>query len=154
SWRLTAPLRRGKRTLRRARRAPRRFRRPAPPAAPDPGPTLSRDTPLVHRPLVSIVTPVHDVDPEWLGRAVESVRTQTYPHWQLCLADDGSANPRTLEYLRSLDGDPAIAVSFGEAGGISAASNRALALAEGELVAFLDHDDELDPDALLECVRR
>jgi GT2 family glycosyltransferase len=108
----------------------------------------------VFRPLVSILTPVHDVDPEWLSRAVESVQRQTYPHWQLCLADDGSTNERTLEYLRTLAGEPMIDVSFADANhGIAAASNRALEAAEGEFVAFLDHDDELDPDALLECVR-
>jgi GT2 family glycosyltransferase len=37
--------------------------------------------------------------------------------------------------------------------GIAAASNEALALAEGEFIALLDHDDELEPDALLECIR-
>jgi GT2 family glycosyltransferase len=105
------------------------------------------------RPLVSVVTPVFDTDPEWLRRAVDSVCAQTYPHWQLCLADDGSTSEATLAYLRSLEDEPAIDVSFGENGGIAAAANRALTLARGELVAFLDHDDELEPDALLECVR-
>ena len=139
SWRVTAPLRRAKHSLRRARRGLRRVRRPRP----APGYTgvrtsaAPRPVPIAVRPLVSVVTPVHDVDPEWLRRAVESVRRQTYAHWQLCLA-----------------GDPAIDVSFDEANsGIAAASNRALEAAEGEFVAFLDHDDELDPDALLECVR-
>ena len=105
--------------------------------------------PLDFRPLVSIITPVFDIDPEWLSRAVESVRRQTYPHWQLCLADDGSTNERTLEYLRTLADEPGIHVSFGDDNrGIAAASNRALEAAEGEFVAFLDHDDELAPDAL------
>ena len=161
SWRVTAPLRRTKRTLRRARRATRRFRRPhlrpgsgALSVATAANGPAARSTPLVLRPLISIVTPVHDIDPEFLRRAVESVRRQTYPNWQLCLADDGSTNERTLEYLRALAGEPGIEVSFDDANrGIAAASNRALETAEGEFVAFLDHDDELDPDALLECVR-
>ena len=65
---------------------------------------------LRHRPLVSILMPVFDTDPEWLGRAVESVRRQTYPHWQLCIADDGSTNAPTRDYLATLAGDPAISV--------------------------------------------
>ncbi len=155
SWRLTAPLRSAKREVRSIRRLAWRARmshgrrRPVE-AAPRPAPDLAQ---LRAHPLVSVVTPVFDTEPEWLRRAVESVRAQTYPHWQLCLADDGSTRPDTLAYLRSLQGEPAIELSFGENGGIAAATNRALGLARGELVAFLDHDDELDPDALLECVR-
>ena len=157
SWRVTAPLRSAKQGLHRGRYLAERARRRRSGTAlsravhhPAPAATVE----LTYRPLVSVVTPVYNTDPQWLEAAVESVRAQTYPHWQLCLADDGSTNEATLAYLRSLDGDPSIVVSHGENGGIAAATNRALGAAEGEFVAFLDHDDELDPDALLECVRR
>ena len=157
SWRMTAPLRSAKQELHRARYLGERARRRRSGAAlaravqrPTPAATVE----LTYRPLVSVVTPVYNTGPKWLEAAVESVRAQTYPHWQLCLADDGSTNEATLAYLRSLDSDPSIAVSHGENGGIAAATNRALSAAAGEFVAFLDHDDELDPDALLECVRR
>jgi GT2 family glycosyltransferase len=159
SWRLTAPLRAAKRDVRSLRRLAwraRRARTTSPPREHAPVPAAA-DAALVqlrHRPLVSVVTPVFDVDPEWLGRAVESVRGQTYPDWQLCLADDGSTNEGTRRYLRSLAGDPRISVAFAATNeGIAAATNRALEAARGEFVAFLDHDDELDPEALLECVR-
>jgi GT2 family glycosyltransferase len=157
SWRVTAPLRTAKGKVRRARhlvwRAGRRRRVPRGTASPAARPRRPVQ-PLRSQPLVTVVTPVYDTDPKWLARAVDSVRRQTYPRWQLCLADDGSTNRATLEYLRSLAGDPAIDVRFGEANeGIAAATNHALDAAEGEFVAFLDHDDELDPDALLECVR-
>jgi GT2 family glycosyltransferase len=110
---------------------------------------------LPHRPLISVVTPVYDTDPEWLGRAVESVRRQTYPHWQLCLADDGSTDGRTLAYLEGLAAEPGIEVLRCDGNcGIAAATNLALTAARGELVAFLDHDDELHADALLACVAR
>ena len=158
SWRLTAPLRQGKSQVLRARQARHRLerlRREWFPAAPETSPPAHGPAAeLRHRPLVSIVTPVFEIDPRWLRSAVESVRAQTYPRWQLCLADDGSSSPATVEYLQVLAGDPAISVTFGENAGIAAATNRALAAAEGEFVAFLDHDDELHPDALLECVRR
>ncbi len=86
SWRLTAPLRTAKHDVRKARRAVRRVRRPAAPAARGPSPQRAAAPPLTVRPLVSVVTPVYDTDPRWLARAVESVRRQTYPHWQLVLA--------------------------------------------------------------------
>src|SRR6185312_7134572 len=126
SWRVTAPLRSAKRDIRGVRRLAWRARmargrrRPVA-AAPRPAPDLAQ---LHTQPLVSIVTPVFETDPEWLRRAVDSVRAQTYPHWQLCLADDGSTRAETLTYLHSLEGEPAIEVSFGENGGIAAATNR------------------------------
>ena len=98
---------------------------------------------------------MYETDPRVAPAGVStSVLAQTYPHWQLCLADDGSTSEATLACLASLAGDPAIRVVHGENGGIAAATNRALASAEGEFVAFLDHDDELAPDALLACVSR
>ncbi len=74
-------------------------------------------------------------------------------NWQLCLADDGSTSPETREVLLECQGDSRIKIAtLPSNGGISAASNAALALAEGEFVAFLDHDDEITPDALFEVV--
>jgi GT2 family glycosyltransferase len=110
---------------------------------------------LAERPRVSVITPVYNTDPRWLRRCVESVRGQTYPEWEHCLADDGSTDPETL---RTLDGlaavDPRIKVTrLSRNAGISAASNAALSLASGDFVALLDHDDELAPDALFEVVR-
>lgn len=107
---------------------------------------------LTRRPTISIVTPVYNVDPQWLARCIESVRAQSYPHWQLCLHDDASAHPDTRRALRGWAMvDPRIVVTWSRRnGGISAASNAALANAHGEFLALLDNDDELDPDALLE----
>ena len=85
--------------------------------------------------------------------ASESAR-QVYPHWELCLADDQSTRPDTLAVLDELAGDARIRIArLDRNGGISAASNAALRLARGELVAFLDHDDELAAQALFEVVR-
>ncbi|MFA7540943.1 MAG: glycosyltransferase [Lysobacterales bacterium] len=107
---------------------------------------------LSSTPQVSILVPVYNTDPEWLAAAVDSVRAQTYPHWQLCLANDCSNRQQTLDYLDSLD-DPRIKVIHLERnGGIAAASSAALAAADGQFIALLDHDDLLFPDALLESV--
>jgi GT2 family glycosyltransferase len=105
---------------------------------------------LADPPLVSIVMPTHETPERWLRRAIESVQAQLYPHWELCVADDGSTAPhvrRVLEEYRSRD--PRIKIVYRpRRGHISAASNSALELATGELVAFLDHDDELAGHAL------
>jgi GT2 family glycosyltransferase len=108
---------------------------------------------FAYRPLVSVVTPVYNTDARWLRACVESVRRQAYPHWQLCLADDGSTRQETRDVLRELAGDSRIAIhTLPSNAGIAAASNAALALATGEFVAFLDHDDEIPPEALFEVV--
>jgi O-antigen biosynthesis protein len=104
-------------------------------------------------PLVSIITPVYNTDPRWLRACIASVLAQVYPNWELCLCDDGSTSEATRAVLREQT-DPRIRVSFLEKnGGISAGSNAAIALARGEYIALLDHDDELTPDALYHVVR-
>jgi GT2 family glycosyltransferase len=94
--------------------------------------------------------PTHDSDPHWLSRAVESVRVQTYSRWELCVADDASSSPRVRETLEAFaHADARIRLAYRPVRGhISAASNSALAMAKGDFVALLDHDDELAPDAL------
>jgi len=109
---------------------------------------------LPRQPLISILTPVFNTDPGWLRACIDSVKRQVYPNWELCLCDDASSSPETVQTLREYEGDPAIRVRYLSVnGGISAASNAALELARGEFVALLDHDDELTPDALAEVVK-
>ena len=107
-------------------------------------------------PRISIVMPVYNVDKKWLVAAVDSVRRQFYPHWELCIADDGSTREETLVALDKIEAsDPRIKVSrLKKNGGIAAASNAALALATGDFVGLLDNDDVLTRDALLEVARR
>lgn len=103
-------------------------------------------------PKISVVMPVYNT-PLWaLQKAVQSVTGQIYGNWQLCIADDCSPEPDIRQYLQALQAsDSRIAVTFiKQNSGISAASNAAAALAEGEFLAFLDHDDELTVDALAE----
>ena len=101
-------------------------------------------------PLISIIVPVFKTQPEFLKRAIESVIAQSYSHWELCLADDGSQSEELDALLhRYSRQDPRIRVTFRkERGGIAAASNTALELTSGAWIGLLDHDDELAPDAL------
>lgn len=101
-------------------------------------------------PRFSIVTPVYETPASALARMLKSVRRQSHPDWELCLVDDASSEPRVAEALAAAErGDARIRVRRRQRnGGIVAASNDALAMARGEFVALLDHDDALHPDAL------
>ena len=104
------------------------------------------------RPLISVIMPVFNTPVSRLQEAVESVLTQAYDDWEILLVDDGSTDPDLLCFLTGVGArDTRITVAALEKhGGISAASNHGLALARGEWVTFLDHDDVLEPDALFQ----
>lgn len=106
-------------------------------------------------PVISVILPVHNPPREVLGEAIQSVLTQSYPHWELCICDDASSEADVIDLLdHAAAADPRIMlVRRRESGHISTASNDALALATGEFVTFLDHDDRLTPDALAQVVR-
>jgi GT2 family glycosyltransferase len=106
-------------------------------------------------PPISVVVPTYNTPPRYLRLAIDSVRKQTYPNWQLCIYDDGSTKDETLQCLREIAAlDHRISVQFGSANqGIARASNAALAMAQGEYIAMLDHDDELASDALYEVAQ-
>jgi GT2 family glycosyltransferase len=108
-----------------------------------------------YQPLISIVMPTFETPSEWLIKALESVCAQLYPHWELCVCDDASSQPDVVEILDQYSAkDSRIRVLRSKARrGIAETSNAALSLANGEFVGFLDHDDELTPDALLEVAR-
>lgn len=101
-------------------------------------------------PMISVLMPVYNPPPQYLNNAIDSVRSQVYPHWELCIADDKSTNPEIRALLeRHAAADQRIKVVYrSENGHISAASNSALGAATGEFVALLDHDDMLPPYSL------
>jgi glycosyltransferase involved in cell wall biosynthesis len=103
-----------------------------------------------HKPLISVVIRTYNPKPEWLIEAIESVRKQIYPHWELCIADDASTNVDVLKLLQHYaDNDSRIKVVFRKKNGhISAASNSALEVVNGEYIALLDNDDLLREQAL------
>ena len=96
-------------------------------------------------PLISVLMPVYNTPVHHLITAIESVRAQLYPAWELCLSDDASTDPAIRPLLeRYRDADPRIKVAFRDHnGGISENSNTALGLASGEYVAYMDSDDEI-----------
>ena len=109
---------------------------------------------FVHRPLISIILPVYKVPLSYLKRTIDSLLAQTYPHWEACIAfadPENETNWRSLQIQAAQD--PRIRLlELDQNEGISANSNAALAIAKGEFVALLDHDDELSPSALFRMV--
>jgi GT2 family glycosyltransferase/glycosyltransferase involved in cell wall biosynthesis len=100
---------------------------------------------------ISVVMPVYNPPLRFLTRAIQSLKRQVYPDWQLCIADDASTNSRVQPYLQELASDPRIVVTYREINGhISAATNSAAALATGDFLLLMDQDDELAIDALAE----
>lgn len=110
---------------------------------------------LLYHPLISVVLPTYNTDLYFLTRCIESVLEQKYALWELCVVDDCSTEPQVIEYLQRIAGrDPRVHITRRDKqGGISAASNMALQVAQGEFIVLLDHDDELHPFALLEIVK-
>jgi O-antigen biosynthesis protein len=108
------------------------------------------------KPLISILMPVYNVDAIWLEKAIESVIRQIYPHWELCIADDGSTQPHVKSILAKYAGlDRRIKVVYRtESGNISEATNSALSIATGSYIGLLDNDDELSNNALYENAKR
>jgi len=101
------------------------------------------------KPLFSLITPTYNTKPEWLAEAALSLLNQSFANWEWCIVDDGSSSRQTKKMLEHLSGaSPRLRVEFATNRGISAATNQALDLAQGDYVCFLDHDDLLHWPAL------
>jgi O-antigen biosynthesis protein len=125
----------------------------------EPGPEKLRDMAqeaerFSYQPLLSVVVPVYKTPIKVLREAIESVRSQIYSKWELCLVDDGSGSRQITDLLSDYQSkDTRIRFTqFRENQGISNATNAAISLARGEFVCFLDHDDTLSANALYSVV--
>ena len=107
---------------------------------------------LAYQPLISIVMPAYETPERLLREAIGSVRAQLYQHWELCIADDASPSDNIASVLREMATEDSRIkwIRRDHNGHIAAATNSALALATGEFVALMDHDDLLAEHALYE----
>jgi glycosyltransferase involved in cell wall biosynthesis len=102
-------------------------------------------------PLVSAIMPTFN-RLKCVREAVNSVRDQSYPNWELLIADDGSSQDMR-DYLQGLD-DPRITVAWlPHSGNPSSVRNAAIKMAKGRYLAFLDSDDCWEPQMLEAQVR-
>ena len=137
-------------------------------AQPSPSEAIRQKNTTFERPyLISILVPAYDTDEEVFNKMLESVASQTYTNWELCIADASptrrlQGEVQSFVARHSLD---AKGVSGPEIfrkkvkyryleknRGISANLNEALKDATGDYVTFLDHDDVLTTDALYEVI--
>ncbi|WP_217429610.1 glycosyltransferase family 2 protein [Sphingomonas bacterium] len=102
------------------------------------------------KPTFSFVMPTYNTPGHLLRECIDSMQAQTYPHFEICIADDNSKNPEVFEILQeyAATDDRVKIVQRRLNGHISAASNSALALASGNFIVLMDHDD-LIPDYTL-----
>ena len=106
-------------------------------------------------PTVSIVVPVFNTPAKFFREMLQSVQKQTYRRWQLVLVDaSDETHPAASEMARTAaKQDSRVVYRKIENGGIAANTTAGFALAAGEYLTLLDHDDVLYPNALFECVQ-
>lgn len=102
------------------------------------------------KPLVSIVIPCHNAAP-WLASTLESALAQTWSNLEVILIDDGSTDD-SLTIARQFD-LPHLHIIAQPNQGAAAARNRALKVAQGDVIQFLDADDLLAPDKIEQQMR-
>ena len=101
--------------------------------------------------LVSIVMPLYNAE-RYVGRAIESVIAQTYPAWELIVVDDCSTDASVQVVRKYVDVDQRICLVQNPtpSGGPTFPRNKAIGLAKGRFIAFLDSDDIWLPTKLEE----
>lgn len=100
---------------------------------------------------ISLAVPVFDPDPICFREMLESVLAQSYPQWELILADAGKSEEIAAIIKEYQEKDDRIrSRKLPENKGISGNTNQALQFTTGDYVGLLDHDDLLTPDALYE----
>jgi len=105
---------------------------------------------MPRKPKISILVPTYNTPEKMLHEMLGSVLEQLYPNWELCIADDASVQNHVQMILNEYAvKDERIKLVFGDTNrGVSHATNCALALATGDFVVLLDHDDLLEKHAL------
>ena len=104
----------------------------------------------------SIITPLYNTPENYLRELLESLQKQTYPKWQLCLAD---GSDKEHEYVSEICREYASKDSricyevLEENKGISENTNECLKFATGDYIGLLDHDDILHESALYEMMK-
>ena len=105
---------------------------------------------------ISVLVPLYNTPEKFLREMIDSVVTQTYKNWELCLAD-GSDDKHTdvgricQEYM---DKDSRIKYQKIEKNlGISGNTNVCFSMATGNFIGLFDHDDVMHPSLLFECVK-
>lgn len=108
-----------------------------------------------YRPLISIAVPAYQTPVEFLKQMIESLISQTYPEWELCIANASPDNEEMQRVLADYSAKDSRVrfCNLKDNLGIAENTNRAFSMAKGEFMGLLDHDDLLAPNALYEIVQ-
>ena len=98
---------------------------------------------------ISIIVPAYNAE-RWIGRCIESVLGQTYDNHELIIVDDGSTDGTLDVCLRYKSADSRIVVISQENAGVNAARNKGIDSSSGGYLMFLDADDWIGDDVLME----
>lgn len=117
-----------------------------------------RDTVFPRMVKISILVPLFNTPEEFLRQMIESVTSQTYENWELCLADGSDEAHRDVgavvkEYQEKDGRGRIVYQKLANNEGISGNTNHCLKLATGEYIGLFDHDDILHPTVLFEYVK-
>ena len=97
-------------------------------------------------PLISVIVPAYNVE-KYIKTCLDSLINQTYSNFEIIVINDGSTD-QTEKILNEYESNPKIRIFSQKNGGLSAARNQGLNLANGELVCFIDSDDSVKSDYL------
>ena len=105
---------------------------------------------LKYKPLFSFIVPTYNVSKKYLSECLDSLLSQSYDNFEVCIADDHSSLEETINTLKEYEKkDSRIKVKYRDENGmISKASNSAIDLAKGEFIVLVDNDDTIEKDAL------
>ena len=105
---------------------------------------------------ISIITPLYNTPEKFLAEMIESVINQTYPNWELCLADGSDDAHEQVRKICQKYAKKDARIKYRKLEnnlGISGNSNKSIEMATGEYLGLLDHDDVLHPSALFEVMK-
>lgn len=105
---------------------------------------------LATKPSFSIIVPLFNTPSDFLQQMISSVIAQTYPQWELILVNASPENESMDAVLESFDDSRIHTITLADNYGISENTNAGIAVAIGDYICFLDHDDLLSPHALAE----
>ena len=103
-----------------------------------------------YEPKISIVVPLYNTDENYFEDLINSINSQTYKNIELCLAD---GSDKKLSYINKYLSDKVKYKCLNENKGIVGNTNEALLMATGDFIAFVDHDDVLEVNAMYEIVK-
>lgn len=102
-----------------------------------------------YNPLMSFIVPVYNAPKKLLCECIDSLLSQNYNNFEICIVDDHSTSIETIEALKEYEKNKKINVIYRKENGmISKASNDAIKMAKGEFIVLVDNDDTIENDAL------